>query len=97
MATGHSLKTPDGRRIRVDRDALAELQKKGLLKRHRTAIHPAIYEVLKNGQLISDRLRRHLGPDLSGPSVVVCHCEQCTKDQFGEAEVQAKPTVFQMS
>jgi len=75
---GHEIMRPDGYVIRIDRDALAELQKKRLLIRHRRAFHPRIVEVLHIDGLLSDRLRQHLGPDLSGPEVCVCHCQDCS-------------------
>lgn len=83
---GHSLKTPDGRQILVDRSALAELQRAGILNGHRTRIKPTIYRALMRG-LLSDRVRNHLGGmDLSGPNVCVCDCSECQAVQSGGAQ-----------
>lgn len=74
--SGHPLLTPDGRTITVDYAAMRELQKAGLLTGRRTRLRPGIWAALTRG-LLSDRLRRHLGPDLSGPEVCTCECHLC--------------------
>lgn len=76
---GHELIRPDGKKIFVDRDALAELQKAGVLNGRRTRIKENIYPALVRG-LISDRVRNHIGGmELKGPNVCTCYCSQCTE------------------
>jgi hypothetical protein len=80
---GHLLCTPDGRQISVDRDALAELQKAGVLNGHRTRIKPSIYAKLVRG-LLSDRVRNHLGGmKLTGPNICTCKCSKCARPNQG--------------
>lgn len=75
--SGHLLRTPDGRQIPVDYQALRELQRAGLLSGRRTRILPGIYAALTRG-LLSDRTRRHLGGmELTGPDICVCDCWMC--------------------
>jgi hypothetical protein len=80
---GHSLYTPDGRQILVDRDALAELQKAGVLNGRRNRIKPNVFPALVRGML-SDRVRNHLGGiHLTGPNVCICRCSQCRESEEG--------------
>jgi hypothetical protein len=61
-----------------------------ILRGRKLRLKPEIYKLIlpDNNTLLGGRLRRLLGPDLSGPSWLVCGCPQCKPKESGvEAEI----------
>ncbi len=75
---GHPLMTPEGKEIRVPKDAFECLRKLGVLERNRAILKPLIYELLdpQYDDLLMG-LGRLLGRDLHGPLWCICRCREC--------------------
>ena len=60
--------------------AFPPLRRLGLLEENRAKLLPAIWLFIQpQFDAITKGLRHLLGPDLSGPEWLVCHCRRCQK------------------
>jgi len=91
---GHKVFDPDGKPVQLPAKALVTLRRLGLLEKNRDLggmqISPRIHLFLTAElDALTDGLRRSLGTNLEGPTVVLCPCRAC-KRKWAELLAQLK-------